>query len=44
MCFGMTDCNHNYKETMQEMLLELKIKTNRLMKKFKEESKKDKFK
>ena len=38
------DPNPDYKETMQEMLLELKIKTNELMKKFKEQSKKDRVK
>lgn len=38
----MNDSNSDYKETMQEMLLELKIKTSKLMKKFKEQSKKDK--
>lgn len=38
----MNDSNQNYKETMQETLLELKIKTTKLMKKLKEQSKKDK--
>ncbi|MGY5143609.1 MAG: hypothetical protein ACW9XH_03915 [Candidatus Nitrosopumilus sp. bin_32a] len=38
------DSGQDYKETMQEMLLELKIKTDKLMKKFKEQSKKDKVK
>jgi len=38
----MKDAKHDYKESMQEMLLELKIKTSKLMKKFKEQSKKDK--
>jgi len=38
----MKDSKHDYKESMQEMLLELKIKTSKLMKKFKEQSKKDK--
>ena len=36
------DSNQDYKETMQEMMLELKIKTSKLMEKFKEQSKKDK--
>ncbi len=40
----MRDSEQDYKETMQEMLFELKIKTNKLMKKFKEQSKKDKVK
>jgi len=38
----MNDSKHDYNESMQEMLLELKIKTSKLMKKFKDQSKKDK--
>lgn len=38
----MKDSGQDYKETMQEILIELKIKTDKLMKKFKTESKKDK--
>ncbi len=40
----MNDSNQDYKETMQEVMLDLKIKTDKLMKKFKEQSKKDKVK
>lgn len=37
-----TESNPDYKDTMQEVLLELKLKTDKLMKKFKKESKKNK--
>jgi hypothetical protein len=40
----MKDSKHDYKESMQETLLELKIKTSHLMKKFQKHQKKNKFK
>ncbi|HSB84622.1 MAG TPA: hypothetical protein VLD64_09075 [Nitrosarchaeum sp.] len=40
----MTDVNKEYKETMQETLLELKIKATKILKKIKEETKKPKIK
>ncbi len=41
----MTDeSDRIYKDTMQEVMLELKIKTDEVMKKFKEELKKNKVK
>jgi hypothetical protein len=40
----MKNSNPDYKETMWEILLELKIKRSKLMEKFKEQSIKDKIK
>ena len=38
------DTDREYKDTMQEVMLDLKLKTDKLMERFKEASKKDKFK
>ena len=38
------DSDREYKDTMQEVMMELKLKTNKLLKKLKDESKKDKVK
>ncbi len=37
------DTDREYKDTMQEVMLELKIKTDKFLKKLKEEQKKAKF-
>ena len=36
------DADREYKDTMQEVMMELKLKTNKLLKKLKEENKKNK--
>ncbi|MFQ5781840.1 MAG: hypothetical protein ACE5GR_02140 [Nitrosopumilus sp.] len=38
------DSDREYKDTMQEVMLELKLKTDKLLKKLKEETKKSKVK
>ena len=38
------DAQREYLDEMQEVMLELKLKTNKFMKKLKEENKKTKFK
>jgi len=40
----LVDVNKEYKEAMQETLLELKIKTTKMLKKMKDETKKPKVK
>ncbi len=38
------DVDKEYRETMQEVMIELKLKTDKFLKKLKEQSSKDKFK